>query len=174
MGLTVTRKCVYGLWLTTGIFVIVASLLRCILSIKDASEVDVSTIWAIRETVRSSSQRNRYILYNFTDIFWMQFVGIISVNAPVLGPWIIKKFTFIAQSVSSKDRSRSDGQNRGISIVTIGRQSYRLDRLKRDGMKHNPPGWTTINDSEEYIMEDQLHDGSNNTTASNQAASSKV
>lgn len=33
-------------------FVIIASLLRCVLSIKDATKVDVSTIWAIRETVR--------------------------------------------------------------------------------------------------------------------------
>lgn len=47
------RKVVYGLWLTTGIFVIVASLLRCVLSIRNAAEVDVSTIWAIRETVRA-------------------------------------------------------------------------------------------------------------------------
>lgn len=50
------RKIVYCLWLTTGIFVIVASLLRCILSMRSASEVDVSTIWAIRETVRSANQ----------------------------------------------------------------------------------------------------------------------
>ncbi|OAR02043.1 hypothetical protein LLEC1_06127, partial [Akanthomyces lecanii] len=44
------KKIIYSLWLTTGIFVIVASLLRCVLSIRHANEVDVSTIWAIRET----------------------------------------------------------------------------------------------------------------------------
>ncbi|KAK2591330.1 hypothetical protein QQS21_010983 [Conoideocrella luteorostrata] len=133
-----SRKIVYGLWLTTGIFVIVASLLRCILSIRDSTEVDISTIWAIRET----------------------FVGIISVNAPILGPWIIRKCTFIAQSVTSKDRSATDGGNKtkGLSIITIGRRSYRMDRLKRDDKRQHPPGWTTINDSEEYIMDEYAQD----------------
>lgn len=145
-----SKKIVYGVWLTTGVFVIIASLLRCVLSIKDAAEVDVSTIWAIRET----------------------FVGIISVNAPILGPWLIRKCTFIAQSVVSRDRSTEGNKPTGISIITIGRQSYRLDRLKRDGNRQNPPGWTTINGSDEYIMDHREQDGRTNVTKSTDAASS--
>ncbi|GAB0138622.1 hypothetical protein EsDP_00006848 [Epichloe bromicola] len=141
-----SRKVVYGLWLTTGIFVIVASLLRCVLSIKNAAQVDVSTIWAIRET----------------------FVGIISVNAPILGPWIIRKFSSITQGVKSRSRSTTDANNnpKGFSIVTIGRQSYRLGRLGRDGGRQGPPGWTSINNSEEHIADAQTHDDASNAATS--------
>lgn len=141
-----SRKVVYGLWLTTGIFVIVASLLRCVLSIRNAAEVDVSTIWAIRET----------------------FVGIISVNAPILGPWIVRKFSSVAKSVTSKNRSTADANNKpkSFSVVTIGRQSYRLGRLRRDGGRQGPPGWTSINNSEEHIADVQTHDGASNAATS--------
>ncbi|KAG5932124.1 hypothetical protein E4U59_007719 [Claviceps monticola] len=149
--LPLSRKIIYGFWLTTGIFVVAASLLRCVLSIKKSSDVDVSTIWAIRET----------------------FVGVISVNAPILGPWIIRKCTFIAQTAVSKQQSSNDANSKqkGLSVVTIGRKGYRLDRLKRDGKRPNPPGWTTINDSEESIMENVTHAGISNTaTITNEAA----
>ncbi|KAG5953580.1 hypothetical protein E4U53_004679 [Claviceps sorghi] len=132
--LPLSRKIIYGFWLTTGVFVIAASLLRCVLSIQKSTDVDVSTIWAIRET----------------------FVGIISVNAPILGPWLIRKCSFIAQTVVSKQSSSDvNSKPKGISVVTIGRKSYRLDRLKRDGKRPDPPGWTTINDSEENIIDDR-------------------
>ncbi|KFG79052.1 hypothetical protein MANI_029472 [Metarhizium anisopliae] len=144
-----SKKLVYGLWLTTGMFVIIASLLRCVLSIKDATKVDVSTIWAIRET----------------------FVGIISVNAPILGPWIIRKCTNMVHSISSNDRSESDVGNRGISIVTIGRQNHRLERRNWSGQKHEPPGWTTINDSEEYIMDNPVQQHNSNGAPSSHATS---
>ncbi|KAG6036504.1 hypothetical protein E4U41_005697 [Claviceps citrina] len=148
-----SRKIIYGFWLFTGIFVIAASLLRCVLSFRKSTDVDVSTIWAIRET----------------------FVGIISVNSPVLGPWIMRKFSFFAQTVISKPHPSSDGNSskpsRGVSVVTIGRKSLRLDRLKRDGKRQNPPGWTTINDSEESIMVGEAQDGASNAaTLSNDAS----
>lgn len=47
------RKLAIGVLLCGGIFVMVATLLRCILSLKDASGINNSTIWAIRETVGS-------------------------------------------------------------------------------------------------------------------------
>lgn len=131
------RKIIYCLWLTTGIFVIVASLLRCILSIRYANEVDVSTIWAIRET----------------------FVGIICVNAPIIGPWLVKKGSHWAHSITSS-RASSD-QNSGLpTIITIGQRSMRLGRRKRekgggsgiDG-RTGATGWTTINDSDECVLE---------------------
>ena len=42
----------YGLWLCSGIFIMVATLLRCIICLGDAEEINVGTIWSIRETVR--------------------------------------------------------------------------------------------------------------------------
>ncbi|KAG6005661.1 hypothetical protein E4U21_007777 [Claviceps maximensis] len=143
--LPLSRKIIYGFWLTTGVFVIAASLLRCVLSLQKSTDVDVSTIWAIRET----------------------FVGIISVNAPILGPWLIKKCTFIAQTVGSKQQlsNETKSKTKGFSVVTIGRKGYRLDHLKKDGKRPNPPGWTTINDSEESIIVDVAHAGTSNPAA---------
>ncbi|KAM3436357.1 hypothetical protein NHJ13734_005127 [Beauveria thailandica] len=143
------KKIIYGLWLTTGIFVVVASLLRCILSIRYANEVDVSTIWAIRET----------------------FVGIICVNAPILGPWLVKRCSLWAHSISSSsrrgsnnngggDRNNNNNNNNGRglpTIITIGQRSMRLGRLKKDGKVDGrngaTMGWTTINDSDECVLE---------------------
>ncbi|KAM3514288.1 hypothetical protein MY11210_002078 [Beauveria gryllotalpidicola] len=141
------KKIIYGLWLTTGIFVIVASLLRCILSIRYANEVDVSTIWAIRET----------------------FVGIICVNAPILGPWLVKRGTLWAHTIAASARHASRNgaaagaaaaadHNAGLpTIITIGQRSMRLGRLKKDGKGDGrsgaTTGWTTINDSDECVLE---------------------
>ncbi|OAA40118.1 hypothetical protein BBO_06176 [Beauveria brongniartii RCEF 3172] len=138
------KKIIYCLWLTTGIFVVVASLLRCILSIRYANEVDVSTIWAIRET----------------------FVGIICVNAPILGPWLVKKGSLWAHSISSSlhgsNNNGGDNNNNnnggGLpTIITIGQRSMRLGRLKKDGKVDGrngaTMGWTTINDSDECVLE---------------------
>ncbi|KAM3534409.1 hypothetical protein MY4038_002374 [Beauveria bassiana] len=141
------KKIIYGLWLTTGIFVVVASLLRCILSIRYANEVDVSTIWAIRET----------------------FVGIICVNAPILGPWLVKRCSLWAHSISFSSRrgSKNGGGGGGggdhngggglPTIITIGQRSMRLGRLKKDGKVDGRngamTGWTTINDSDECVLE---------------------
>lgn len=132
------RKIIYCLWLTTGIFVVVASLLRCVLSIRSANEVDVSIIWAIRET----------------------FVGIVCVNAPILGPWLVKKGSLWAHSISSSRHGSKDGgdHNGGLpTIITIGQRSMRLGRLKKDGKVDGrngaTMGWTTINDSDECVLE---------------------
>lgn len=46
------KKLKFGVWLCGGVFIIVASLLRCILALKDSNSINVSTIWSIRETVR--------------------------------------------------------------------------------------------------------------------------
>ncbi|KDN71592.1 hypothetical protein CSUB01_12357 [Colletotrichum sublineola] len=87
-----------------------------------------------------------------------QFVGILAVNAPVLGPWIAKNASAV-RSRTSKNRSKASGQESDNKhhIVTIGAKdskSHRLDRLAKDGRRGL--GWTTIdNDSEERIMKAQ-------------------
>lgn len=51
--LTLRRKLIIGLLLCSGVFMMVATLLRCILSLRDINGINTSTIWAIRETVCS-------------------------------------------------------------------------------------------------------------------------
>jgi hypothetical protein len=78
----------------------------------------------------------------------------------------------MAHSVSSRDSSKVEKQKGGVSLVTIGQQSCRLERLKKDGRKRDPPGWTVINDSEENIINDELHHGDRDAVPSIDAASS--
>ncbi|KAL0766415.1 hypothetical protein CaCOL14_010860 [Colletotrichum acutatum] len=130
------KKIICSLWLCTGIFIIIATLLRCILCLQDAKSINLGTIWSIRET----------------------FVAILAVNAPVLGPWIAKNASAV-RSRTSKNRSKTGGQESANHIVTIGAKSssHRLDKLTKDGRSANM-GWTEIdNDSEERIMK-SLHD----------------
>lgn len=50
--LPLRTKILCSVWLCSGVFIIVATLLRCVLSLQNVSRVNLSTIWAIRETVR--------------------------------------------------------------------------------------------------------------------------
>ncbi|KAK6218427.1 hypothetical protein QIS74_06307 [Colletotrichum tabaci] len=130
------RKIICTMWLCTGVFIIIATLLRCILCLQDAESINLGTIWSIRET----------------------FVGILAVNAPVLGPWIAKNASAV-RSRASKNRSKTGGDPDSAShIVTIGAKdsTHRLERLGKDGRSLRGLGWTEIdNDSEERIMETQ-------------------
>ncbi|KAI8296101.1 hypothetical protein K4K56_008113 [Colletotrichum sp. SAR 10_98] len=49
------RKIICSLWLCTGVFIIIATLLRCILCLQDAQSINLGTIWSIRETNRSKT-----------------------------------------------------------------------------------------------------------------------
>lgn len=64
----------------------IATLLRCILSLKNVAGIDNSTIWAIRETVRSPRSKTLGKEIH-TDNFRLQFVGLICVNAPCIKPF---------------------------------------------------------------------------------------
>lgn len=97
----------------------------------------MSTIWAIRET----------------------FVGIICVNAPVIGPPLVKKGTSLFSSITSSFSQRcpeEDAASLGHpTIITIGRRRTHPNRLKRDGHPDDAAtGWTTINASDEYVLMD--------------------
>lgn len=41
----------YGMWLCTGVFIIVATILRCVICLGDKTQINLGTIWSIRETV---------------------------------------------------------------------------------------------------------------------------
>ncbi|EEU46894.1 uncharacterized protein NECHADRAFT_5929, partial [Fusarium vanettenii 77-13-4] len=62
--LSIKRKLIIGVLLCSGVFIMIATLLRCVLSLRDIQGINTSTIWAIRET----------------------FVGIIAVNAAAIKP----------------------------------------------------------------------------------------
>jgi hypothetical protein len=52
------RKLIVGILLCSGVFIMLATLLRCVLSLKDVAGINNSTIWAIRETVRTTPHGN--------------------------------------------------------------------------------------------------------------------
>jgi hypothetical protein len=59
-----TRKILVGALLGTGVFIIVAALIRCVLSLLSISSTDVTAVWAAREMV----------------------VAFVAVNAPAIKP----------------------------------------------------------------------------------------
>ncbi|RHZ63410.1 uncharacterized protein CDV56_100707 [Aspergillus thermomutatus] len=87
--LALRRKLVIGVLLCGGVFVMCATLLRCILSLQSIDSINTSTIWAIRET----------------------FVAIIAVNAPCIKPL----FSSSVWLGSSKDPSSKNAQRYGAS-----------------------------------------------------------
>lgn len=48
-----SRKAICTLWLCTGVCMIVAALLRCILGLQRVHYINYTAIWAVRETVRN-------------------------------------------------------------------------------------------------------------------------
>ncbi|KAL4972030.1 hypothetical protein BDW66DRAFT_144983 [Aspergillus desertorum] len=97
--LALSRKLVIGVLLCGGIFVMAATLLRCILSFQDINSINNSTVWAIRET----------------------FVAIIAVNAPCIKP-LFSSSVWLRSS--SKDPSsglgnysKSKGPSFGMSAL---------------------------------------------------------
>lgn len=58
---TIHRKLIIGVLLCGGVFVMIATLLRCILSLQSINSINTSTIWAIRETVRYKLPHSCYI-----------------------------------------------------------------------------------------------------------------
>lgn len=60
----IRQKILVGLLLCSGLFIITAAIIRCVLSIQNIRSIDTSGVWAIRET----------------------FVTIVAINAPVIKP----------------------------------------------------------------------------------------
>ncbi|KAE8314035.1 hypothetical protein BDV41DRAFT_534884 [Aspergillus transmontanensis] len=84
--LALRRKLMIGVLLCGGVFVMIATLLRCILSLQSINSINTSTIWAIRET----------------------FVGIIAVNAPCIKP-LFSTSTWLGSSEDPYSSSRKKG-----------------------------------------------------------------
>ncbi|KAH8761526.1 hypothetical protein F5883DRAFT_562068 [Diaporthe sp. PMI_573] len=117
------RKIVCTLWLCTGVFVIIATLIRCIMCLQTIESINSGTIWSIRET----------------------FVGIIAVNVPAVAPWIVKCASVVSSLASKYSPKESRGNSSSPTIVTIGRQRI---RPRRKG-----PGWTTFDTESERVID---------------------
>ncbi|TVY15980.1 hypothetical protein LARI1_G006733 [Lachnellula arida] len=76
------RKIVIGLLLSSGIFVITAAVLRCVLTLAETQYIGVSTIWASRET----------------------FVSLIAISAPAIKP-LFNKNSWVGSSNSKNGAS---------------------------------------------------------------------
>ncbi|RMZ73474.1 integral membrane PTH11 [Pyrenophora seminiperda CCB06] len=103
--LPLQKKAIYAFWLCTGIFIMTATLLRCILCLQDVSQINVGTIWSIRET----------------------FVGIIAVNVPILKPFFSKAKNAVSSTKASKDSSSADANALPFHL--------RLSHVDRKGKK---------------------------------------
>ncbi|KAK8879406.1 hypothetical protein PGQ11_000700 [Apiospora arundinis] len=84
--LTSGRKVAVGLLLCSGIFIMIATILRCVMSLHDIQGINVSTIWAIRET----------------------FIGILAVNAAAIKPLFSHSKWMKTTMMRSKDGLNSD------------------------------------------------------------------
>jgi hypothetical protein len=88
-----------GVLLCSGIFIIVATILRCVFSLKDIQGINTSTIWAIRET----------------------FVAIIAVNAAAIKPLFSASKWLVSSKGSSRDKGGSSYiHGHGHALATIG------------------------------------------------------
>ncbi|KAM5346658.1 hypothetical protein ACJ41O_009663 [Fusarium nematophilum] len=96
--LSIKRKLIIGVLLCSGIFIMIATLLRCILSLRDIQGINTSTIWAIRET----------------------FVGIIAVNAAAIKPLFSASRWLLSSKGSSRDKNSSYVNKYGHPLGTIG------------------------------------------------------
>ncbi|KAJ4010185.1 hypothetical protein NW752_009368 [Fusarium irregulare] len=97
--LSVKRKMLIGVLLCSGVFIIIATLLRCIFSLQDINGINTSTIWAIRET----------------------FVAIIAVNAAAIKPLFSASKWLVSSKGSSRDKGGSSYVHKhGHALATIG------------------------------------------------------
>ncbi|KAJ4139932.1 hypothetical protein NW768_001282 [Fusarium equiseti] len=97
--LSVKRKLLIGVLLCSGVFIIIATLLRCIYSLQDINGINTSTIWAIRET----------------------FVAIIAVNAAAIKPLFSASKWLVSSKGSSRDKAGSSYVHKhGHALATIG------------------------------------------------------
>ncbi|KAF2641503.1 hypothetical protein P280DRAFT_450838 [Massarina eburnea CBS 473.64] len=134
------NKIIYGLWLCTGIFIMTATLLRVIICLGDVSQINVGTIWSIRET----------------------FVGIIAVNFPVLKPLLSKATSKL--STAAKGSSAHTGSQ---ALPDSLRLSH-VDRFGKKRTVHEitAADITAADNSSEEGIVTQVDEGRASTTGS--------
>ncbi|KAJ4263903.1 hypothetical protein NW762_005940 [Fusarium torreyae] len=125
--LNIKRKLMIGVLLCSGVFIMVATLLRCVFSLQDINGINTSTIWAIRET----------------------FVAIIAVNAAAIKPLFSASRWLISSKGSSHNKGTSSYINKyGHPLGTIGGSGAGLSSNRHQKyMTH-----LDDNSSEEHIV----------------------
>ncbi|KAM0355961.1 hypothetical protein ACHAPU_000350 [Fusarium lateritium] len=127
--LSIQRKLMIGVLLCSGVFIMVATLLRCIYSLRDLEGINTSTIWAIRET----------------------FVAIIAVNAAAIKPLFSASRWLVSSKGSSRDKGGSSYIHKNShALATIGGSGVSGGRSANRHQKY----MTQLDDnsSEEHIV----------------------
>ncbi|KAF5657792.1 integral membrane protein PTH11 [Fusarium heterosporum] len=127
--LSIQRKLLIGVLLCSGVFIMIATLLRCIYSLRDLEGINTSTIWAIRET----------------------FVAIIAVNAAAIKPLFSASRWLVSSKGSSRDKGGSSYIHKnGHALATIGGSGVSGSRSANRHQKY----MTQLDDnsSEEHIV----------------------
>ncbi|PGH36151.1 hypothetical protein GX50_01006 [[Emmonsia] crescens] len=102
--LPLRRKLLFGLWLCTGIFIVIATLLRCIICLGDVASINLGTIWSIRET----------------------FVAIIAVNVPVLKTLFTKIFRLATTGSASRDTKSPTNDSHQLTRIERQKKQKRI------------------------------------------------
>lgn len=143
------KKLIYGVWLCFGIFIVPATLLRCILCLQDISQINVGTIWSIRETVRNvlnhfHTRKKCGLITPHKSVCW--YCGCQSSS-----PKAIRLKS--KKAVSSGRSSRRQESSSGVGVP----DRYRLSFVDRFGKKRTVHALTTLgNSSEEHIIEERV------------------
>ncbi|KAG6013633.1 hypothetical protein E4U54_006518 [Claviceps lovelessii] len=130
------KKLLCALWLCTGVCMIIAALLRCVLSLRTIHSTNSRTIWSLRET----------------------FIGIIAVNVPILGPCIARAASRLS-GFKSRSCSRAGGGGRASAARAPVAERHRLSIMERNAKQERirrGMGWTVFDGaSEEPIVRDE-------------------
>lgn len=166
--LPLVRKLAIGVLLCSGIFIIVAAILRCVLSLKSIDGINVSTIWAIRETV-SKALFCSFLLHALTH---PQFVGIIAVNAACIRPLFSKTRWLSSARGQSSAYRKYEGRGSGHALATIGGSRVGGDGPTMASRRRNK---TFVdledNSSEEHIVKAEYGGLANESTLSSSRGS---
>ncbi|KAF4435203.1 Kinesin-like protein [Fusarium austroafricanum] len=101
LQIDIRRKLMFGLMFCAGFFIIICTLLRCIICLNMPERLDLGLSWSIRETV----------------------VGIICTNAPSIKPLLT------GRNHSTNDSSHNTASRRGFSNSVSAHKMSRLQRL---------------------------------------------
>ncbi|KAK6201810.1 hypothetical protein LQW54_009305 [Pestalotiopsis sp. IQ-011] len=128
--LTVARKLAIGALLCSGVFVMIATLLRCVLSLQNVELINLCTIWAIRET----------------------FVAIIAVNAAPIKP-LFSSVRWLKSTSKGGTDSHTPYDKRSNTYALSGRSKSKGSQLRSVLPFHtNPAGTQILSSSEEDIV----------------------
>ncbi|KAL3478165.1 hypothetical protein BJX99DRAFT_256716 [Aspergillus californicus] len=126
--LQLRRKLIIGILLCGGIFVMAATLLRCILSLQNIDNINNSTIWAIRET----------------------FVAIIAINAPCIKP--LFSSTVWLRSSSKDPSSGRDAYGRSTGGTSFGLSAFGKSKAGHSQLDSAVMASKGGRDSDEFIL----------------------